>query len=266
MSKPPPRAIERRFIFDEVADLYERARPGYPDQLIDDVVTLSGIEPTGRILEIGAGTGKATAAFASRGFEMVCLEPGAAMASFARAKVAAFPRVRVLSSTFEDWPLEAGAFDLIISAQAFHWIAPDVRFVKSAAALRNGGALAIFGNSVLCKRSPLRDALDDAYQRHAPELGRTPLASWHADAESVMKSFDDSGRFQPVRWLKYPWSIEYTTETYLGLLQTHSDHQILPPDELEPLLTAVGHAIDAHGGTIDIPYETHLYVGSTQTP
>ena len=71
MSKPPPGARERRFIFDEVADLYERARPGYPGQLVDDVVTLSGIEPTGRILEIGAGTGKATTAFASRGFEMV---------------------------------------------------------------------------------------------------------------------------------------------------------------------------------------------------
>jgi SAM-dependent methyltransferase len=260
LSQPPSGARERRFIFNEVADLYERARPGYPDQLIDDVVTLSGIAPTGRILEIGAGTGKATEAFAPCGFEMVCLEPGVAMASFLRAKVSAFPRVRVLSSTFEDWPLEAGAFDLVISAQAFHWVAPEVRFIKSAAVLSNGGTLAIFGNSVLCKGSPLRDALDDAYQRHAPELGRTPLASWHADARSVIKSFDDSGRFQAVRWLKYPWSIEYTTEAYLVLLQTHSDHQILPPDRLEPLLTAVGQVIEEHGGTINIPYETHLYV------
>jgi SAM-dependent methyltransferase len=260
LSKPPPGAREQRFIFDEVAALYERARPGYPNQLIDDVVTLSGIEPTGRILEIGAGTGKATVPFASRGFEMVCLEPGAVMAGFARAKVSAFPCVRVFSSTFEDWPLETGAFDLIISAQAFHWVAPDVRFVKSAAALRHGGALAIFGNSVLRRPSPLRDALDAAYQRHAPELGRTPLASWYADAESVMKSFDESGRFQPVRWLKYPWSIEYTTEAYVGLLQTHSDHQVLAPGRLGPLLAAVGQVLKAHGGTINIAYETHLYV------
>jgi hypothetical protein len=35
---------------------------------------------------------------------------------------------------------------------------------------------------------------------------------------------------------------------------------MLPPDRLEPLLTAVGQAIEEHGGTINIAYETHLYV------
>ena len=53
-----------RKIFDEAAPLYDEARPGYPDELFDDVVSLSGIPFEGRILEIGCGTGQATVPFA----------------------------------------------------------------------------------------------------------------------------------------------------------------------------------------------------------
>ena len=59
---------ERRKTFDEVAELYDRHRPGYPEQLVDDVVWLSGIPPRGRIIEIGCGPGKATVPFARRGW------------------------------------------------------------------------------------------------------------------------------------------------------------------------------------------------------
>jgi SAM-dependent methyltransferase len=260
VSQPLSSAGERRFIFNRVAELYDRARPDYPDLLFEDVITLSGIPPGGRILEIGCGTGKATVPFASRGFQMLCLEPGAELARLARAKVAGHPHVGFLPCTFEAWPLEAQSFDLVICAQAFHWIAPDVRFVKANAALRPGGALAVFGNSVLCRRSSIRDALDEVYRRHAPELARSPLASWHADTKTVMGAFDESHAFQPVRWLRYPWSITYTTKAYLDLLRTHSDHQSLPTEQLDKLLTGVGQAIDSHGGHIDVPYETHLFI------
>ena len=42
---------ERRETFDEVADLYDRFRPGYPEPLVDDVVWLSGVPRHGKILE-----------------------------------------------------------------------------------------------------------------------------------------------------------------------------------------------------------------------
>jgi SAM-dependent methyltransferase len=56
-----------RATFDRVAPLYDEARPTYPEELFDDVVSLSGIPPGGRILEIGCGTGQATVLFARRG-------------------------------------------------------------------------------------------------------------------------------------------------------------------------------------------------------
>ena len=90
-----------RFTFDEVAELYDRHRPGYPEALFEDLVALSGIAPAGRILEIGAGTGQATLPLARRGLRVLCLEPGAALARVARGKLAGFPRVEVLESSLQ---------------------------------------------------------------------------------------------------------------------------------------------------------------------
>lgn len=251
---------EQRFAFDAVADVYDRARPGYPPPLFDDVISLSGIAPGGRILEIGCGTGQATADFARRGFRMLCLEPGPSLARRARERLAMFPKVNILPHTFEAWPLDAGAFDLVISAQAFHWVAHEVRFAKSAAALHRDGALAVFGNAVVVERSPLREALDRIYARHAPSMAVRPSARWYSEEGPVRALFSESGRFGPAAWRSYPWSRDYAPDEYQDLLRTHSDHRLLPPDVLESLLTAVRHAIDSHGGKFNVRYEAHLYV------
>src|SRR4051812_16898944 len=91
-----------RSTFDQVALLYDQARPGYPEPLFDDVVTLSGIAPHGQILEIGCGTGQATLPFARRGYPIVCVELGASLASVARQRLAGYPDVTVHHSAFEE--------------------------------------------------------------------------------------------------------------------------------------------------------------------
>ena len=82
-----------RKIFDEAAPLYDEARPGYPDELFDDVVSLSGIPFEGRILEIGCGTGQATVPFARRGYHVLCIELGENMAALARRNLRMYPQV-----------------------------------------------------------------------------------------------------------------------------------------------------------------------------
>ena len=73
---------QQRLVFGEVAELYDRARAGYPEALIDDVISFAGGDgPSLRALEVGAGTGKATVGFASRDLEILALEPSADMAA-----------------------------------------------------------------------------------------------------------------------------------------------------------------------------------------
>lgn len=253
-------ALEQRFTFDEIPDLYDRSRPGYPDALFEDLVSLSGILPEGRILEIGCGTGQATIPLAERGFAVVCLEPGPSMARFARSKLARFPRVQVLESTFEEWPVERGAFDLVVSAQAFHWIEAEVRFTKAALALEDAGGLAVLGNALVLERSPLRDAIDAVYARHAPTLAGPPATRWYSEEGPLFELFSASGRFGPVTWRYYPWSRTYSPSEYCDLLRTHSDHRLLPADQLDSLLGGLTEVIEAHGSAIEVAYHAHLYV------
>ncbi len=42
-----------RTTFDAAAELYDRVRPGYPPDLLDDLVALAHIGPSSRMLEIG---------------------------------------------------------------------------------------------------------------------------------------------------------------------------------------------------------------------
>ena len=132
----------RRSTFDEAVELYDRARPGYPAALFEDLAELTSIGPESRVLEIGPGTGQATLPLAERGCRVVAVELGADLAAVARRKLAGFANVEVVTAAFEDWPLPAEAFDLVLAATAFHWIDPAVRIDKVADALRPGGSLA----------------------------------------------------------------------------------------------------------------------------
>src|SRR5690349_14063941 len=163
-----------RTSFDRNADLYDAARPAYPEALVDAVVARSGIRAGGRILEIGAGTGKATVPFARRGYAILALEPGANMAAVLRRNVAAFPAVSVEETTFEAWPGEGPSFDLAISAQAFHWVDPAIRMAKVAGALRPKGALALIRNETTGLEAGLRAEMEAAYARWFPAVDWTP--------------------------------------------------------------------------------------------
>ena len=85
--------------FNTAATLYEEIRPGYPEELISDVVDLSGIEHSSKVLEVGCGTGKATRSFAERGYELVCLDIGADLITVAKEKLREFPNVSFIELT-----------------------------------------------------------------------------------------------------------------------------------------------------------------------
>src|SRR5690348_11321955 len=78
---PAPDGSSLRSIFDEAAELYDRARPGYPTALFDDLAGLADLGPGRRVLEIGCGTGQASVPLAARGCALVCVELGPGMAA-----------------------------------------------------------------------------------------------------------------------------------------------------------------------------------------
>jgi SAM-dependent methyltransferase len=251
---------EQRFTFDEAAELYDRVRPRYPGPLFEELTALAGLSRGDRILEIGPGTGQATRGLAEAGMQVLGVEPGVALARLARENLAAFEGVSFVESTFEDWPLAAAGFDAVVSAQAFHWIDPAIRFEKSADALRPGGSLAVLGHVADISRSPLRPALDEVYTRLTRFLQRESVTSWYAEGGAFVRELEASQRFGAVSIASRRWSRRFETERYLDVLRTYSDHLLLEADELDALLWEVSKVLDAGGGSIEIEYDAHLYV------
>jgi protein-L-isoaspartate O-methyltransferase len=132
-----------RTTFEQVPELYDRARPNYPPQIFDDLVALAQIPEQARLLEIGSGTGQATLPLAERGYAITCVELGEQLAAVAQRKLASFPNVEVINANFESWEPARADFDAILAFTAFHWIAPEVRYKRTAELLSDHGKLAI---------------------------------------------------------------------------------------------------------------------------
>ncbi len=102
------RPMALRDTFDEAPELYDRVRPGYPEEVFEDLATLGRLRPRSRILELGCGTGQATVPLAKRGFEVVAVELGAGLADVARRNLAAFMLIwkaaKAKSSAFASFP------------------------------------------------------------------------------------------------------------------------------------------------------------------
>ncbi|MFD8220489.1 class I SAM-dependent methyltransferase [Streptomyces sp. NPDC059697] len=253
--------------FDEDAELYDRARPGYPPELFDDLAEMAGTSPGCRVLEVGAGTGKATLPLAERGCRITAVELGADMAAVARRNLAGFGAVEVVTADFETWPLPKEPFDTVVSATAFHWIDPAVRMVKAADALRPGGALAVVATQHVAGGSEeFFVEVQDCYERFDPATpaGLRPPAAQDVDTSDHADEVARSGRFGPVVFRRYEWHLTYATAEYLEVLRTYSGHRALPPQAREGLLECIAGLIDGrYGGRVTKRYLTELRVSRT---
>ena len=248
----------QRTTFNEVAQTYAEVRPGYPDQLIEDIISLSSIPAAGRILEVGCGTGQATLPFARRGYKMLCLELGKDLAEVAARNCQPYPHVTIENITFEDWPLQR-SYDLFTSAQAFHWILPEIGYPKARASLKDTGAIALFWNHYPRPRTPFFQALEHVYNERAPQLAVAGTQNNLEELVQVITGHIDTCLFEKTLVKRYRWSEEYTADQYIKLLNTYSDHIILPDASRNNLFQGIYGLIEQHGGTVERPYLTALY-------
>jgi SAM-dependent methyltransferase len=245
---------KRALVFGEVAELYDRARPAYPEALVADVVAAIPDAPKARVLEVGAGTGKATRSLAPHVGTLVALEPDPAMAVIASRHVAPLGNVDVVVDRFEDWVTAGPIFDAIVAAHCWHWVDPRVGYAKARSLMRHDGVLAAFWNVPVPEVSPLAPAIDEAYRAHAPSL-EDKTSTTRESFGNVMARHPG---FRIREQKEYDWDQVYSAREYTDMLCTHSDHHLLPDAERAALVDAVARVIDDAGGTITLRYETVL--------
>lgn len=257
--------MRERFTFDTVAKAYDTARPAYPAELYEDMADYAGLKAGDRILEVGCGTGQATAGLARLGLPLLAIDPGAELLAIARRNLADADHVGFAETTFEAWPPEPGAFRLVASAQAIHWVAPEIRFAKAAAALSPGGTLAVFGNVAKSVPEDVRSAIFGVYLAVAPELlGNVAPETWYLPSGPVAGLIAETPAFGAVEHRAYGWSIPQTAQSYRALMSTKSYHQALPEPKRTALLDGIEAAIAKVSDGFDFEYETHLYLAKAR--
>jgi SAM-dependent methyltransferase len=235
-----------RRTFDSAAELYDAARPEYPDELFDDLIELAELERGARLLEIGCATGKATRPLLERGFQVVCVELGARLAEQARQSLAGLP-FEIHVEPFEAWQGEPDAFDLVFAATAWHWVDPAIRYAKAHRLLDAGGHVAFWSavhafpegfDPFFSEIQQVYDAIGESYGEPWPPPPPEQTPDFSAEIEA-------SGLFQDVRVRRYVWERPYTADEYIALLETFSGHLSMDAWKRERLYGEVRRRIES---------------------
>jgi SAM-dependent methyltransferase len=209
-------------------------------------------------LEAGAGTGKATRAFAARSLQLTAVEPDPVMAGLLAANCAGFGNVSVVVSSFEEYVPDR-PFGLLLSAQAWHWLDPDVRWQHAAEVLAPGGSLALFWNLDRIADQAVQAAVTAAHQDLAPHI------EWDTDAVDEDRMAEQwpgpelagLAAFAGLETALYRWERPLSRSQYLDYLSTHSAYLMLGAPARERLFSRVGAALP---NRVPLAEETVLYL------
>lgn len=223
------RVSKRALSFGSVASAYERFRPGYPDELVDEVLAYAA-RPVRTALEVGAGTGKATRAFASRGIAVTATDPDPAMLLELRKHVP--ETVSTVQAAFEELPLSP-VYDLVFAAASLHWTQPDQRWERVAAMLRRDGTFASFGGQMHLADPGVEQAVRAARAELLAEDGVPSPDGTPADSPMQWPGSEllRSDRFTDVRQSTIERRIAVPAADYVGHLSTISAYLELPETE-----------------------------------
>lgn len=231
--------------FGRVADVYERARPGYPDEAVR---WLAGDVPRD-VVDLGAGTGKLTRSLVARGHRVTAVEPSPEMLAQLEAAV---PDATAVRGSAESIPLPDGAADVVTVAQAFHWFDQPVALREIARVLRRGGRIALVWNARDDTEAWVADFADTVVGRSTFRAGGVALA---------VGSIDTSGLYGPVERATFAHVQLLRRGELIELVRSRSECAVLDEDERGPVLERVGALFDAHAadGVLAMPYVTECF-------
>ncbi len=249
IEQEPHRLREVAESFGVDAERYDRARPRYPDALIERVIANSpGVE----LLDVGCGTGIGARQYRAAGCTVLGVDPDQRMAEFARRS-----GIEVEIGNFETWDAAGRTFDAVVAGQAWHWVDPERGAAKAVQVLRPRGLLALYWH-VFDPPGEVAEVFDDALHRVSPDAPlQSPglelqLRNLARTAEAIRTT---EGFGEPEEW-RFEWQRHYTREEWLDHLPTIGQLTRLTPDDIASVLDAVGTAIDSIGGGFTMHYVT----------
>jgi SAM-dependent methyltransferase len=239
--------------FGRDAERYDRARPRYPQALIERIAAAS---PGPDVLDVGCGTGIAARQFAAAGCRVSGVDVDPRMAGLARGH-----GIEVEVAKFEDWDPAGRTFDAVVCAQAWHWVDAEAGARQAARVLRPHGRLALFWNVATTADPGLADAFAQVYRK---VLGENPIfgralrrqpGGYAAFNDRANEAVRGSGAFEEPEDWQYEWTRTYTRDEWLDVVPTQGGHNTLTPEQLERVLAGIAGVVDAAGGSFLMNYD-----------
>lgn len=237
--------------FDGVADLYDAARPAYPQRVYDALEPIAGQV----VLEGGTGTGLATRALLDRGARVVPFDIGAVILRKALARTAGLAAVVADGGVL---PFRDACADLVCFAQSWHWLDPRRRCGESARVLRDAGRWAGWWSHPRADGEVWFDAYWDAVEAACPTTSRAQRdVDW-------ARGVQESGLFTVGERITVAWVRELSVAVWLAAECSKSYVATLA----EPERLALMHELETlvrgryPSGDIQVPYETWLWIAT----
>lgn len=255
--------MKRNESFDKMAALYDKIRPAYPEQLIEDIISKAQITSIARLLEIGAGTGKATVQFAEKGFTIDCIEMGENLAEVLKFNCKEYPNVKVDVSTFEEWEPEASnIYDIVYCAQAFHWIDKDIKYIKAHSLLKDNGYLALFWYQNSDETSEVLNEINSMIKSYIPDFFDNEVEKGSYIESREMRRFEiiESRLFNNPEIIEYTVDSLLDVDTYIQSISTYSRFAILTNELQTKISEEIRRIINNNGGYVKSKIAYTLYL------
>jgi len=211
--------LEESKTFDRVSDTYDLYRPSYPDVLINKIIEKSAIDSSSKLLEIGAGSGKATELFVNRDLNIHCIEQGENLAQKGRDKFKEINQVSYECVAFQDWEVHEKTYDLAFSAQAFHWIPKPQGYKTLVKALKQNGQMMIFWNKCVNSGDEVSVDLSKLLKEYKilNMLAKKDMKTFKNRTYDGIVTTD---LFKEIEIFDYPWEREYSFNDFINFLST----------------------------------------------
>ncbi|WP_449076725.1 class I SAM-dependent methyltransferase [Ruminococcus sp.] len=251
--------LRRTFNTDEYN--YDKSRPAYPKDLFEDIFDYVNLSENSNVLEIGIGTGQATLTFLNNGCNVTAVELGDKLASYCAQKFSHFDNFNIINTDFIEADLPEKSFDLIYSATAFHWIPKDSGYAKIKSLLKSDGVVALFWNHPFVSNETDKTNLASmaVYKKYRSN-DKTPVEFDSIKCQEQINELKQYG-FTNIKSKVYKRIRRLTSEEYISLIKTYSDHNALPKEVRKAFEKDMKKAIDDVGGVINIYDTIDLYLG-----
>lgn len=245
-------------IFNQMSEYYDDCRPDYPSTIMDTIIGCAGLTKGSRVLEIGAGSGKATSQLSNYDLEMLCLDPGEDLVRKGNER---FKGKNILFETarFEEYDLPVCYFDAIISAQAFHWIPKPLGYELCHRTLKKDGWLMLFWNIELINETPLDKELLSLMEKYSAFTATMRVKDYPARVTSIKDSIALSGYFTEPNVIHVKHNKCYTADGFYGYIMTGNKFVQTPTEMKRECYKAICE-LAARYGTINREFICELYV------